>query len=283
MRGDPDLWQKSLGPVTEITRLIVVECELYHGPTCDAALCESRQKPTIGNMSVISGLPANVLRTSRERTSTAYSTGPGHASKGTASPVRLLQVTWEVTSDCEWKAGPARSTSRTRRGRPHSSTAEAFHLVQEISEMRVPLLALTGGDPLLRPDLLPIIEFASARSVRTSLTLLPTPKLEPRLMAELKQAGLMRVGFWIHGSTAALDDRHWGVSGSHRRILDLIGTCHEVQLPVQVNTIVARRNFHDLDPMCELLDPAGCSVMECFLFCARQPRGRRRDAQCRGA
>ena len=43
--------------------------------------------------------------------------------------------------------------------------------------MHVPLLALTGGDPLLRPDLFPVIEFAS-RFGATSLTLLPTPSLD---------------------------------------------------------------------------------------------------------
>ena len=119
--------------------------------------------------------------------------------------------------------------------------------------MHVPLLALTGGDPLTRPDLFPIVEFASGHSVRTSLTLLPTPNLEAGIIAELKACGLMRVGFWLHGSIPSLNDGYWGISGLHRRTLDAIGTCHEVQLPVQVNTIVSRRNVQDLDSMIELL------------------------------
>lgn len=119
--------------------------------------------------------------------------------------------------------------------------------------MQVPVLALTGGDPLTRPDLFPIIEFAARRSVRTSLTLQPTPLLAPSVISELKARGLVRVGFWLHGSTPQLNDGHWGGSGLYRRTLDIIGSCHEVQLPVEVNTIVSRRNFHDLDSMIELL------------------------------
>ena len=119
--------------------------------------------------------------------------------------------------------------------------------------MHVPLLALTGGDPLTRPDLFPIIEFASSRSVRTSLTLLPTPNLEASVIPELKACGLMRAGFWLHGATPALNDNYWGISGLHRRTLDIIGACHEVQLPVQGNTIVSRRNLQALDSMIELL------------------------------
>jgi MoaA/NifB/PqqE/SkfB family radical SAM enzyme len=144
---------------------------------------------------------------------------------------------------CGWKAAPSRSTKNAPREVNHLSTAEAFHLIEEVAAMHVPLLALTGGDPLTRPDLFPIIEFASSRSVRTSLTLLPTPNLEASVIPELKACGLMRAGFWLRGATPALNDNYWAISGLHRRTLDIIGACHEVQLPVQVNTIVSRRNF----------------------------------------
>jgi len=166
---------------------------------------------------------------------------------------RPLQVTWEMTRACGWKAAPPRSPKVKPRDSHQFSTAEAFHLIEDVAAMHVPLLALTGGDPLTRPDLFPIIEFASRRSVRTSLTLLPTPSLEPAVIGELKACGLMRVGFWLHGSTPALNDGHWGTAGLHRRTLNAIAACHEVQLPVQVNTIVSRRNVQDLDPMVELL------------------------------
>jgi radical SAM protein with 4Fe4S-binding SPASM domain len=165
---------------------------------------------------------------------------------------RPLQVTWEMTQAFDWKSAPTRNARSSRD--PHQfSTAEAFHLVEEVAAMHVPLLALTGGDPLLRPDLFPVVEYASGRSVRTSLTLLPTPLLDAAAIAELKECGLMRVAFWLHGSSAAFDDAYWTVPGSHRRTLAVIGSCHEVQLPVQIHTIIARRNFHDVDAMIELL------------------------------
>jgi radical SAM protein with 4Fe4S-binding SPASM domain len=176
-----------------------------------------------------------------------------------------------MTHACNWKSAPVRAAARALRDRNQFSTAEAFHLVEQVAAMHVPLLALTGGDPLLRPDLFPVIEFASHRSVRTSLTLLPTPLLDGETIAELKAAGLMRVGFWLHGSTAALDDAYWSVPGSHRRTLDVIGSCHEVQLPVQINTIVARRNFHDLDPMIELLTRLDIDLWNVFFFVPQGP------------
>lgn len=159
-----------------------------------------------------------------------------------------------------------RAAARSHRDRQQFSTAEAFHLVEEVVSMHVPLLALTGGDPLLRPDLFPVIEFASSRSVRTSLTMLPTPKVDAAAIAEMKACGLMRAAFWLQGSTAALNDAYWAVPGCHRRTLAVIGACHEEQLPVQVNTIVARRNVHDLDPMIELLTRLDVDLWNVFFF-----------------
>jgi AdoMet-dependent heme synthase len=176
-----------------------------------------------------------------------------------------------MTEACDWKSTPVRGAARARRDRDQFSTAEAFHLVEQVAAMRVPLLTLTGGDPLLRPDLLPVIEFAAARSVRTSLTLLPTPKLDSATIAELKASGLMRVGFWLHGSTAALDDAYWAVAGCHQRTLAVIGACHEVQLPVQINTLLTRRNVHDLDPMIELLTRLDVDLWNVFFLVPSSP------------
>ena len=123
------------------------------------------------------------------------------------SQLRPLQVTWELTRRCEWKPAHRGQWRGQRASLGVFTTAEAFHLVDEVSKMHVPLLALSGGDPLLRPDLFPIIEFASRRSVRTSLTLLPTSMLDDSVIRELKDCGLMRASFWLHGSTATLHDK----------------------------------------------------------------------------
>jgi len=103
------------------------------------------------------------------------------------------------------------------------------------------------------------------------LTMLSTPRLDAAAIAELKACGLMRAGFWVHGSTAELDDAYWAVPGCHRRTLAAIGSCHEEQLPVQVNTVLSRRNLHDLDPMIELLTRLDVDMWNVFFFVPRSP------------
>ena len=184
---------------------------------------------------------------------------------------RPLQVTWEMTREREWNAVSTRIAARSARKPQYFPTAEAFHLIDEVSEMHVPLLVLTGGDPLLRPDLFPILQYAADRSVRTSLTLLPTSLLEPGVIRELKTSGLMRAGFWLYGSTAALNDAHWQVAGLFRRTLDIIGACHEEQLPVQVNTVMTQKNFRDIEPMIELLTRLDVALWNVVFFVPPSP------------
>jgi len=132
--------------------------------------------------------------------------------------------------------------------------------------MHVPLLSLTCDDPLTRPDLLPILQYASRRSVPTALTVKATPELTRDALAVLKECGLMRIGFWLNGSTAALHESRPAETGRFQKVLETIGRCHEAEMPVQVNTTISRRNFHDLDPIVELVLHLDVCLWDVFFF-----------------
>jgi AdoMet-dependent heme synthase len=167
--------------------------------------------------------------------------------------VRPLLVIWEMTKACDLNCAHCRANAKPKRHPLELSTAEAFHLIDQIADMRVPLFVLTGGDPLKRPDLMPIVQYACRRGVRTSLTPSTTPLLVREAIFKLKESGLMRLALSLDGSMSELHDTLRGVPGSYQRTLDAVEWCHEAGLPVQVNTTVSRRNVDDLDQMIELL------------------------------
>lgn len=167
--------------------------------------------------------------------------------------LRPLLVIWEMTQACDMSCLHCRADARAKRHALELSTAEAFHLINQIADMRVPLFVLTGGDPLKRPDLFPIVQYASRRGVRTSLTPSATPLLTRDVVFQLKRSGLMRLALSLDGSTAELHDGFRGVAGSYKQTLDAVRWCHEAGIPVQINTTVSRYNFADLDNMIELL------------------------------
>jgi radical SAM protein len=167
--------------------------------------------------------------------------------------LRPLLVIWEMTQACDLNCLHCRADARPKRHPLELSTAEAFHLIDQIAKMQVPLFVLTGGDPLKRPDILPIVQYACRRGVRTSLTPSATPLLTRDAVFQLKSSGLMRLALSLDGSTAELHDGFRRVVGSYQHTLDAVGWCHEVGLPVQINTTVSRYNVGDLDKMIEML------------------------------
>jgi radical SAM protein len=164
-----------------------------------------------------------------------------------------LLVIWEMTQACDLSCMRCRANAHAKRHPLELSTAEAFHLIDQIAQMRVPLLVLTGGDPLKRPDLMPIVEYACRRGVRTSLTPSATPLLTRDAIFQLKSAGLLRLALSLDGSTPQLHDGFRRVAGSYKQTLEAVRWCHEAGLPVQVNTTVSRYNVADLDNMIQLL------------------------------
>ena len=180
--------------------------------------------------------------------------------------LRPLLVIWEMTQACDLKCFHCRANSRPHRHPLELSTAEAFHLIDQIAAMKVPLFVLTGGDPLKRPDLMPIVQYACRRGVHTSLTPSVTPLLVKDAIFNLKKAGLMRLALSLDGSTAALHEGFRGVPGAYARTLEAVQWCHEAGLPVQINTTVSRRNFDDLDNMIELLQSLGVVLWSVFFL-----------------
>lgn len=190
--------------------------------------------------------------------------------------LRPMLVIWEMTQACDLKCAHCRANSRPHRHPLELSTAEAFHLIDQIANMRVPLFVLTGGDPLKRPDLMPIVQYACQRGVRTSLTPSTTPLLVRDAIFDLKKSGLMRLAVSLDGSSAELHDGFRGVPGSYQRTLDAVRWCHEAGLPVQVNTTMSQRNLADINNMIELLKSLRVVLWSVF-FLVPTGRGQQRD------
>jgi len=164
------------------------------------------------------------------------------------------------------KCVQCRVNSRPHRHPLELSTAEAFHLIDEVARMKVQLFALTGGDPLKRADLLPIVQYATRNGLPSSVTASTTPLLVRQTVVDLKQSGLGRMAIGLDGSRPQLHDSFRGAQGSYKRTLDAIAWCQEANLPVQINTTLTKRNFDDLDELIELLVEKNISFWNIFFL-----------------
>jgi radical SAM protein len=163
-------------------------------------------------------------------------------------------VIWETTQACDLACLHCRACAQPSRSSLELSTAEAEHLIDEVAELEAPVFVLTGGDPLKRPDIFHLVQYASGHGVRISLTPSATPLLSKDAIGQLKNSGLARLAISLDGPTAAVHDVFRRVVGSYDCTLRAVRWAREVGLPVQINTTITRHNIQYLDDMIALLE-----------------------------
>ena len=189
---------------------------------------------------------------------------------------RPLVAIWEVTQACDLACVHCRASAQPFRHPFELTTLEAQHLIQEIADMRVPIFVLTGGDPLKRPDIFAIVEYAARKGVRPALTPSATALLTKEAVFDLKRCGLKRLAVSLDGSCPEVHDGIRGISGSFQRTLDSIQWANECGLPLQVNTVVSRRNLPDLPELLKVLEKSRIVLWSVF-FLVPTGRGQAAD------
>jgi MoaA/NifB/PqqE/SkfB family radical SAM enzyme len=138
------------------------------------------------------------------------------------------------------------------------------------------MLVLTGGDPLKRADLFDLIAHAAAAGLHVALTPSATPLATFEAFRQARQAGVRALGISLDGSDAATHDAFRGWPGSFERTLRMMADARTLDLPVQVNTSITRRNFGQIESLAELLHGQGIAMWSVFFLV---PVGRGIDEQ----
>lgn len=175
-------------------------------------------------------------------------------------------VIWETTQACDLACVHCRACAQPSRNPFELSTAEAKGLIDQIADIKAPVFVLTGGDPLKRPDIYELVEYARERGVHTSMTPSATPLLTREAIAQLKERGLARLAVSLDGSTPQIHDAFRRVPGSYQCTLDAIRWARELGLPVQINTTITRRNLNDFDAMVRLLQQLDIVLWSVFFL-----------------
>lgn len=187
-----------------------------------------------------------------------------------------IVVAWETTRACPYRCAHCRADARPLPQPGQLDDDEALGLVDALEPFAGSILVLTGGDPLLRPDLEGIVARARARGLRVALTPAATPRVTEERLASLQAAGVGQVALSVDGACAASHDGLRALPGSFDRTLRILGHARRLGFPLQVNTTITRRNVGEIDAMARLVADSGAAVWSVF-FLVPTGRGRRSD------
>ncbi|MBQ3544306.1 MAG: radical SAM protein [Lachnospiraceae bacterium] len=113
------------------------------------------------------------------------------------------------------------------------------------------MICLTGGEPLLHPDFFKIVEeivnLGFPWGITTNGTLIDIKKAK-----KLKDLKLESVSISLDG----LKENHeWlrNVKGCFDKTIDAVKYLNSVNIPVQITTVIHKKNFHELEEMLEFI------------------------------
>lgn len=140
-----------------------------------------------------------------------------------------------------------------------------LHQITEFGDP-VPQLILTGGDPLARADLFDLIDEARKLGIGVSITPAATPELTRDVLVRLKEHSVEGLGLSLDGSTIARHDSIRGVPGTFDRTIQAIRWAREIEMRLQVNTLVAAETVDDIPAIYELLKSLGIARWSLFFL-----------------
>ena len=173
---------------------------------------------------------------------------------------------WEVTQSCDLACKHCRAAAQPIAHPDQLTTAEGKDLIDQIAAMHVPIFVFTGGDPLKRPDLYELIRYCDEKGVKVAVTPSATPLLTREAIFKMKEAGVVRLGISLDGSTPEIHDAFRGLPGAWARTIQAVEWAGEAGLPIQVHTTISRHNAQDLDNLCALFEKLNIVMWNVFFL-----------------
>ena len=174
-------------------------------------------------------------------------------------PSHLLQfsadkkpvVVWNMTRRCNLKCVHCYSASADIDYPDELTTDEGKKLIDDLAAFGAPVILFSGGEPLLRPDLLKLAQYATDKGMRAVISTNGT-LITREIAAKLKTIGLSYMGVSLDGLEKT-HDRFRGTKGAFEKAMEGIRNCRDAGIKVGIRFTVNKRNLADVPAMFDLL------------------------------
>jgi radical SAM protein with 4Fe4S-binding SPASM domain len=187
----------------------------------------------------------------------------------TASERRPI-VVWNITRACNLKCVHCYNDSGAGKADDELSTKEAKIVLDDLSKFGVPSILFSGGEPLMRPDLFELIEYAVERGVRTVISTNGT-LITPDVAKQIKRHGVSYVGISLDG-IGDINDKFRGVAGAFDKAVAGIKNCQDAGVRIGLRLTLTKRNVQDLERLFEFFESENIE-RACFYHFVPSGRG----------
>ena len=178
----------------------------------------------------------------------------------------LRLLFWETTTGCNLECMHCRRLNVSRQlAKNDLTTKEGLAFIDALTTTEKPILVLSGGEPLMRSD---IFELA-AHAIECGLTVALATNgtlVTKKIAGKIKSVGIDRVSISIDGKSAKTHDGFRKLPGSFDRALEGIAHLRAQDVPVQINSTVAKHNDDQLSGIYDLAISVGAMALHLFML-----------------
>ena len=164
-------------------------------------------------------------------------------------------VVWNATRRCNLYCAHCYAGAELEPAPGEFTTAEARAFLDQLADYDVPVVLFSGGEPLVRPDLIDLVDYAADLGLRPVLSTNGT-LLTPERAAALRDAGLEYAGISVDGLPERNDDFR-GKDGAFDAAVRGIEACLDTGLKTGLRYTITEANAPDLEGVVDLLTDVG--------------------------
>lgn len=193
-------------------------------------------------------------------------------------PSHLLQfsrdkkpvVVWNVTRRCNLKCVHCYAHAKDEIFPDELSSREGKALLDDLARFGCPVVLFSGGEPLMRADLIDLAAYAVDRGMRAVISTNGT-LITASVAEELRKVGLSYVGISLDGLDE-VNDRFRGVKGAFAKAIEGISACREAGIKVGLRFTMNRMNAAEIPAVFDLLEEMNIPRV-CFYHLVYAGRG----------
>ena len=179
-------------------------------------------------------------------------------------------ISWNSTNQCNMYCDHCYRDSGAK-ATDELNTEEARSLLDEIAKAGFKIMIFSGGEPLMRPDIVELISYASSIGLRPVMGSNGT-LLTSELATDLKNAGLMGIGISLDSMDSGRHDRLRQYDGAWNEAVRGMAICRDSGLAFQIHTTVMDWNTEELEQITDFAVSQG-AVAHHFFFLVPTGRG----------
>ncbi len=179
-------------------------------------------------------------------------------------------VVWNCTNQCNLKCKHCYADSNSRKSEEELNTKEAKNLIEDLAKLHIPVLLLSGGEPLMREDIFELIYYANKYNIRITISTNGT-LIDKDIAKDLKKACVSYTGISLDGIGTRHDDFR-GIPGSFNKSLEGIRNCLEIGQKAGLRFTINRDNYDQLNDIFALIKEEKIPRV-CFYHLAYSGRG----------